>query len=68
MELESNDVLLCYKRLVDELLKATSDEKLVKSLMKKIGIKYTTDKVDRLSAVLEFHPHVLEKKGTSHGL
>lgn len=53
---QKNQILPTYKRLVDELLKETSDEKLVKDLMHKLGLKYTAEKVDRLSAVLAFNP------------
>lgn len=53
---QKNQILPTYKRLVDELLKETSDEKLVKDLMHKLGLKYTAEKVDRLSTVLAFNP------------
>ena len=48
--------LRTYKQLVDELLKETSDEKLVKDLMQKLGMEYSSEKVDRLTTVLAFNP------------
>jgi hypothetical protein len=56
MSKQNHQVLSNYKRLVDELLKETSDEKLVKDLMHKLGMKYIAEKVDRLAAVLAFNP------------
>lgn len=53
---EKNQILTSYKRLVDELLKETSDEKLVKNLMQMLGMEYTTEKIDRLTAVLAYNP------------
>jgi hypothetical protein len=53
---QKNENLATYKRLVDELLKETSDEKLVKDLMPKLGLKYTTEKIDRLTLVLAYNP------------
>lgn len=51
-----------YKQLVDELLKETSDEKLVKHLMDKLGIPFTSVKVDRLAAVLAFNPRPMRNQ------
>ncbi len=48
--------LRIYKQLVDELLKETSDEKLVKDLMQKLSMEYSSEKVDRLTTVLAFNP------------
>ncbi len=56
MSKQKNQTLSNYKRLVDELLKETSDEKLVKDLMQKLGMQYTAEKVDRLTEVLAFNP------------
>lgn len=56
MKKETNQILSSYKRLVDELLKETSDEKLVKNLMQTLGMEYTTEKIDRLTAVLAYNP------------
>jgi hypothetical protein len=56
MSKNKNQILSNYKRLVDELLKETSDEKLVKDLMHKLGMQYTAEKVDRLTEVLAFNP------------
>lgn len=56
MKKEKNQILNSYKRLVDELLKETSDEKLVKNLMQTLGMEYTTEKIDRLTAVLAYNP------------
>jgi hypothetical protein len=56
MTKQTNQSLSNYKRLVDELLKETSDEKLVKDLMHKLGMQFTTEKVHRLTEVLTFNP------------
>lgn len=56
MKKEKTQILSNYKRLVDELLKETSDEKLVKNLMQSLGMEYTTEKIDRLTAVLAYNP------------
>lgn len=56
MAKEQTKILTTYKRLVDELLKETSDEKLVKDLMHKLGMPYTTVKIDRLTTVLAYNP------------
>ncbi|MCC6137406.1 MAG: hypothetical protein IT287_02150 [Bdellovibrionaceae bacterium] len=53
---EHLDVLSMYKKLVDQLLGETCDEKLIKELMHKLGIEYKESQVDRLSAVLAFDP------------
>ncbi len=59
MAKEKNQILTTYKRLVDELLKETSDEKLVMDLMHKLGMQYTAEKIDRLTTVLAFNPRPL---------
>lgn len=53
---EKMDVLTVYKKLVDQLLGESSDEKIIKQLMQQLGIEYKESKVDRLSAVLAFDP------------
>ena len=56
MKKAKSQILPSYKRLVDELLKETSDEKLVKHLMLALGMEYTTEKIDRLTTVLAYNP------------
>lgn len=57
-----------YRELVYELTKEKSDEKLVKKLMEKLGLKYSKERIDRLSQVLAFTPSPPQTKGASSDL
>ena len=50
MELDRLEVL---EHLVDELMKAEPEDKVVKLYMKQTGIKYSDDPIERLNLVLQ---------------
>jgi len=54
-----------YRALVDELTRKTCDEKKVKKLMEQLGLKYVTERVERLSNVLAYTP---QTKGAARDL
>ena len=56
-----------YRELVDELMQKTCDEKKIKKLMERLGLKYVTERVDRLSSVLAYTPSP-QSKGASRDL
>lgn len=45
-----------YRELVTELTCDTTDEKKVKKLMQQLGLRYSTEKIERLSEVLAYSP------------
>lgn len=57
-----------YKNLVDELLKDTPNEGVVKKLMATLGIPYSKNSVDRLSAVLSYNPKSSNREKAQHDL
>ncbi len=54
-----------YRELVYELTRDTSNEKKVKKLMEQLGLKYSEERIDRLSQVLAYTP---QGKGASRDL
>ncbi len=57
-----------YEQLVDELLKTDPDEAVVKNLMDQLQLKYSTNNIERLSAVLAYSPLSSHKEGKSNDL
>ncbi len=64
----SSNRLVFYQQLVQELLRPQVNEKKIKQLMQKLGLKYSTQSVDRLSEVLAFNPLAQAEKGLNHDL
>lgn len=56
-----------YRELVKELTSEKNDESKIKKLMLKLGLKYSTERIDQLSQVLAFNPS-LSNKGSTHDL
>jgi hypothetical protein len=65
--LDSSQNVEIYRELVYQLTCDTTDEKKVKTLMQKLGLKYSTERIDRLSEVLAYTPSH-HPKGALHDL
>ncbi len=60
-------VLNTAELLIDELIKDQPDQKLVKNLMSKIGMKYSANGIDQMSQILTFLSDFKAKK-TKNGI
>ena len=56
-----------YRDLVNELTSDSTDEKKVKKLMNQLGLKYSTERIKRLSQLLTYSPSS-QNKGTARDL